>query len=126
MISNITAGTKKQIDTVIQANIIPSLINLLNEAPFVIRKEAAWAIVNATSGGNRSQIQYLVNRGVIGPLVSLLDTRNEKILLVAMDGLYNILKCGENKKMTKIKTLVIIVTNLLETNLQILLKWHMV
>ena len=95
MISNITAGTEEQIETVVLSNIFPSLINLLEKAPFDIRKEAAWAISNATSGGSKHQIQYLVHRGVVTPLVSLLKLNNPTVLLVAMEGLGNILKCGE-------------------------------
>jgi len=46
---------------VIDANIFPVLINILGHAEFKTRKEAAWAITNATSGGTAEQIQYLVN-----------------------------------------------------------------
>jgi importin subunit alpha-1 len=43
-ISNITAGNKEQIQVVVENNIIPPLIQLLTNAEFDIRKEAAWAI----------------------------------------------------------------------------------
>ncbi|XP_052619533.1 importin subunit alpha-1a-like [Lactuca sativa] len=56
-ISNITAGNKEQIQTVIEANIIGPLIHLLQNAEFDIKKEAAWAISNATSGGSHDQIK---------------------------------------------------------------------
>ena len=96
MISNITAGTEDQIDCVIKNNIFPSLIQLSEKAPFEIRKEVAWAISNATGGGSKIQIEYLVDKGVIQPLVSLLESSYPKMLLVAMEGLNNILKCGED------------------------------
>ena len=95
MISNIAAGTEKQIDSVINSNIFPSLIKLLDKAPCEIRKEAAWAITNATSGGNKKQIEYLVHKGVILQLVSLLESNDPKVLLITMEALSNILKCGE-------------------------------
>ena len=101
MISNITAGTEDQIDRVICSNIIPSLRNLLEKAPFEVRKEVAWAITNATTGGNNVQIRYLVHTGLIPPIVSLLELNNPRILLVAMEGLHNILKCGEDIKNAK-------------------------
>ena len=50
-ISNITAGNREQIQTVVDANIFPVLIEILSRAEFKTRKEAAWAITNATSGG---------------------------------------------------------------------------
>lgn len=43
---------------VIEANIILPLVQLLQHAEFDIKKEAAWAISNATSGGSHEQIQY--------------------------------------------------------------------
>ena len=42
---------------VIDANIIPSLVDILGKAEFKTRKEAAWAITNATSGGSPEQIR---------------------------------------------------------------------
>jgi len=44
---------------VIEANIILPLVNLLQHAEFDIKKEAAWAISNATSAGSHEQIQYV-------------------------------------------------------------------
>lgn len=43
---------------VIEANIVPPLLYLLQNAEFDIKKEAAWAISNATSGGAHDQIRY--------------------------------------------------------------------
>ena len=45
--------------SVIEAGIIPPLIYLLQNAEFEIKKEAAWAISNATSGGTHDQIKYI-------------------------------------------------------------------
>ncbi|CAA2957591.1 importin subunit alpha-like [Olea europaea subsp. europaea] len=57
-ISNITAGNKDQIQSVVEAGIISPLVQLLQNAEFEIKKEAAWAISNATSGGTHEQIKY--------------------------------------------------------------------
>ena len=43
---------------VIEAGIIAPLVNLLQNAECDIKKEAAWAISNATSGGSPDQIKY--------------------------------------------------------------------
>ena len=45
------------LQAVIDANIFPVLIEILNRAEFKTRKEAAWAITNATSGGSPEQIR---------------------------------------------------------------------
>jgi len=64
------------------------------------RKEACWAISNATSGGLQKpeQIRYLVQQGCIKPLCDLLACPDNKIIQVALDGLENILKVGEMDK----------------------------
>jgi len=95
-ISNITAGNADQIQQVIEANIIPPLVQTLKTADFDIQKEAAWAISNATSGGREDQIRYLVDDcGVIAPLCDLFTCPEAKIIIVAMEGIENILKVGK-------------------------------
>ncbi|KAK6327958.1 hypothetical protein J4Q44_G00036040 [Coregonus suidteri] len=96
-VSNITAGNRAQIQTVIDANIFPVLIDILQKAEFRTRKEAAWAITNATSGGMPEQIRYLVNLGCIKPLCDLLTVMDSKIVQVALNGLENILRLGDQE-----------------------------
>ncbi|KZC09861.1 PREDICTED: importin subunit alpha-7-like [Dufourea novaeangliae] len=94
-VSNITAGNPQQIQTVIDVQIFPVLIDILGKAEFKTRKEAAWAITNATSGGTPEQISYLVKEGCIPPLCDLLTVMDPKIIQVALNGLENILRLGE-------------------------------
>eukprot|EP00986_Skeletonema_menzelii_P004508 scaffold1543_cov128-Skeletonema_menzelii.AAC.3 len=96
-ISNITAGNKDQIQAVVDNNIIPPLVQLLTNAEFDIRKEAAWAISNATSGGSPQQIKFLVTQGCIRPLCDLLTVNDAKIVTIALEGLENILKVGQDE-----------------------------
>merc|ERR1719473_1118435 len=100
-ISNITAGDKEQIQAVVDANIVPPLIDLLTNAEFDIKKEAAWAISNATSGGSPEQIRYLVVSGCIKPLCDLLDAKDARIVTVALEGLENILRVGQEGAQAK-------------------------
>ncbi|ETN64894.1 importin alpha-7 subunit [Anopheles darlingi] len=99
-ISNIAAGNRHQIQATIDANIFPSIIELLGKADFKTRKEAAWAITNATSGGTVEQIKHLVDAGCIPPMCELLTVMDPKIVTVALNGLENILKAG-NQQQTK-------------------------
>eukprot|EP01126_Amoeba_proteus_P047924 TRINITY_DN550_c0_g1_i3.p1 TRINITY_DN550_c0_g1~~TRINITY_DN550_c0_g1_i3.p1 ORF type:complete len:516 (+),score=83.97 TRINITY_DN550_c0_g1_i3:80-1627(+) len=94
-ISNITAGNRLQIQAVIDADIIPRLIQLLDNQDFDIRKEAAWALSNATSGGSSEQIKYMVDNHLIEPMCDLLSCADARIILVALEGLENLLKVGE-------------------------------
>lgn len=91
-ISNITAGSSDQIQTVVESNIIQPLVELLTHGEFDVKKEAAWAISNATSGGTPEQIKFLVSQGVIKPLCDLLEVKDVKIVMVALEGLENILE----------------------------------
>ena len=93
-ISNITAGTSEQIQSVIDAEVFPKLIDMLVHADFDIQKEAAWAVSNATSGGSPQQIVYIVQQGAIEPLCNLLEVKDTKVVTVALEGIENILKVG--------------------------------
>lgn len=97
-ISNITAGNPDQIAAVIDANIIPPLVEILKQEEFDIQKEAAWGISNATSGGRDDQIRHLVAQGVIKPLCDLFICQDAKIVMVAMEGIENILRVGETDR----------------------------
>ena len=81
----------------IENNIIPPLIQLLSNAEFDIRKEAAWAISNATSGGNEQQIKFLVQQGCIRPLCDLLTKSDPEIVTIALKGIENILRVGKEE-----------------------------
>ena len=88
------AGNKDQIQAIIDAGIIAPLVHLLATAEFDIKKEAAWALSNATSGGTHPQIRYLVSQGTIKPMCDLLACADARIVSVALEGLENILKVG--------------------------------
>jgi len=98
-ISNITAGSVNQIEAVIKNNLFQPVIHLMQRGEFDVKKEAAWAVSNATSGGNPKQIRYLVTLDVISSLCDLLNSNNVKVIMVALEGLENILKVGENDKL---------------------------
>ncbi|KHN76838.1 Importin subunit alpha-6 [Toxocara canis] len=97
-LSNILAGNRKQIQTVIDAHILPSLIHVLASGDFKTRKEACWAIGNALSGGNAAQVATVVREGAILPLCDLLTVMEPKIVNVALNALDCILRHGENIK----------------------------
>ncbi|XP_075164343.1 karyopherin alpha1 [Haematobia irritans] len=95
-ISNIAAGNRQQIQAVIDANIFPILINIMLQTnDYKTRKEAAWAITNATSSGTAEQIRYLVHVGCIFPMCDFLTVVDSDVVQVALNALENILKAGE-------------------------------
>ncbi|RZC76450.1 hypothetical protein C5167_000541 [Papaver somniferum] len=105
-VGSIVTGDDRQTQSVTVADIIDPLIHLLQNAEFDIKKEAAWAISNATSGGSHEQIKYVfvlfflgsVLRGCIKPLCDLLIYPDARIVTVCLEGLENILKVGEVEK----------------------------
>jgi len=97
-ISNITAGSVEQIQAVIENNIFQPVIQLLQRGEFDVKKEAAWAVSNATSGGSAEQIRCLVEINAIPALCDFLNCNNIKAIMVALEGLENILKVGEADK----------------------------
>ncbi|KAG9455653.1 hypothetical protein H6P81_000161 [Aristolochia fimbriata] len=94
-ISNITAGNLVQIQAVINAGMIPPLVNLLRTADFTVKKEAAWAISNLTSRGVHDQIKYVASQGCIKPLCDLLLCADARTVIVCLIALENILMVGE-------------------------------
>ncbi|RZC83844.1 hypothetical protein C5167_046630 [Papaver somniferum] len=96
-VGNIVTGDDRQTQSVIVADIIGPLIHLLQNAEFDIKKEAAWAISNATSVGSHEQIKYVL-RGCIKPLCDLLICPDARIVTVCLEDLENILIVGEAEK----------------------------
>ena len=66
-LSNITAGNQQQVQSVIEAGLVPMVIGHLSKGEFQTQKEAAWAISNLTISGNKTQVAHLVTQGVIPP-----------------------------------------------------------
>lgn len=58
-LSNITAGNKHQVQAVIDANLLPMIIDQLRKGEFQTQKEAAWAISNLTISGTKQQVSQI-------------------------------------------------------------------
>ncbi|OIR57392.1 MAG: Importin alpha subunit [Amphiamblys sp. WSBS2006] len=98
MVSNITAGTPAQIKAVFNSGVVPSIVEHILTSEFKIRKEACWALSNATSPRNEHPeiIEFLVENGAIEAFCKVLDCKDQKIIVVALSGLENILESGED------------------------------
>ncbi|KFQ23977.1 Importin subunit alpha-1 [Mesitornis unicolor] len=93
--SNITAGRQDQIQQVVDHGLVPYLIGILRKGDFKTQKEAVWAVTNYTSGGTIDQIVYLVQAGVVEPLLNLLSAKDSKTVLVILDAISNIFLAAE-------------------------------
>ena len=94
-ISNINGGTKTQIAAVLEAGLMPALVDALANADFDVKKEAAWAISNATCGQVPEHIKYMVETGAMKPLCDLLEVQDARMITVALDAIENVLKVGQ-------------------------------
>ncbi|RAW37323.1 hypothetical protein PC110_g6406 [Phytophthora cactorum] len=94
-LSNIAAGTVDQIQCVLDSGCIPSLMGLAasDATDAEVKSEACWVVLNATSCGSDSQIEYLVNQGCIQILGNLLEETS--MVMMALEGLERILQVGE-------------------------------
>jgi hypothetical protein len=97
-LSNITAGTKLQVQSVIDAGLIPQVIHLLAKGDLATRREAAWCINNLSLSGKREQVAYVLQQGVLVPFIQLLNTDDPQILVVVLDGINNILKMASSNE----------------------------
>lgn len=75
--------------------IIDKLIHILQLDDNEIKKEAVWAVSNCTASATFHQFTNLVERGIIKALLQTLKMQEPRVLAVALEGLDNILKSGE-------------------------------
>lgn len=86
-LSNITAGNQSQVQAIIDAGLLPKIIQNLSKGEFQTQKEAAWAISNLTISGSREQVAQLIQEGVIPPFCELLSCKDTQVINVS-DKLY--------------------------------------
>nr|BAJ34004.1 unnamed protein product [Eutrema halophilum] len=88
-IGNIVTGDDVQTQTVIDFQVLPSLLNLVtNTYKKSIKKEACWTISNITAGSS-NQIQAVIEAGLIQPLVWLLHNAEFEVKKEAAWGISN-------------------------------------
>jgi len=95
VVSIITAGNKTQIQSVIDEDLVPTLmLMVLKESPDV-STEAILAIANITAGGTKEQIEYLVSKGVLNMFKDFLQKKNKAGIKPLLKALQNILSTDD-------------------------------
>ena len=59
-----------------------------------LKQEAVWCLSNSTAQATPEQIKILVEKGTIQAIASVLDSREPRTLVVALEGINFILKAG--------------------------------
>uniref|UniRef100_A0A7E4ZUJ3 Importin subunit alpha n=1 Tax=Panagrellus redivivus TaxID=6233 RepID=A0A7E4ZUJ3_PANRE len=80
LLSNILAGTENQIKAVIDANVMPMVLQHLRHGDFKVQSEAAWAVGNLCHSGNAHQVYYLVELDFWECVVPVLNIRHVEFL----------------------------------------------
>ena len=78
---------------VIDNEIFPILIVLCESSQHNIKKEAIWALANATSGGTKAQMDFLFKLGLVKTLNNVLASVSEgdvEIMAISLEALINI------------------------------------
>ena len=94
VVSNILAGTAEHIQAAIDANLVQMLVSVLHKGSNDAKREACWALCNATVKGSPAQILHMVRCNMIPKLVAMVIFKDPKIELVAMDGIENVLRAS--------------------------------
>lgn len=96
-LSNVTAGSKDLIQQVINAGLIDELIERVKTDDPLVQNEAVWALANTSQNASPEQATSLVGKDIINALCSVLDSSSQsQLLMVAMTGLANMLKFGQD------------------------------
>lgn len=82
-LSNITAGNKQQVQAVIDAGLLPKIVENLSKGEFQTQKEAAWAVSNLSISGTKDQVHTLIACGVIPPFCNLLSCKDTQVINVS-------------------------------------------
>jgi len=102
-LSNIAAGTTTQIQAVIDSGAIPLIMKLANasETEQEVKSEASWVILNASSCGNDSQIEFLIKEGCVRVLVNLLE--ESSMVVMALEGIERVLQTEETQEISAVE-----------------------
>jgi hypothetical protein len=94
-LSNLTADSEGLITAVMAAGLMPALIAAMRHAHDAVRKEAAWAVSNAITGGTREHQHVIAAFGCGGPLCDVLELHEEALYPHILESLVRILRFGQ-------------------------------
>ncbi|XP_042234031.1 importin subunit alpha-4-like isoform X2 [Homarus americanus] len=95
-VSNILAGPFDQIQMVIDADLLPVMVEASQKFDFIVKKEISWGFSNMTQAGTKEHIEALVSVGGVTVLVDTLSSLDQQVVLAAAEGIKNILEKSDD------------------------------
>lgn len=95
VLSNLTAGNTQQLQQCIDGGVIEKLTHVLIHDNATVKMEAVWALSNATAIATPEQMDFMVKKDLIRALSECLKIDEVSIIAISMQGVSNILKCGQ-------------------------------
>ncbi|VDK56891.1 unnamed protein product [Anisakis simplex] len=103
MMSNILAGTQSQIQSLLNARLLPVIFTALRDGDFRSKFEASWAVSNLAHGGSAAQIMELCSEEYVTVLCNLLKLPNADFVCNLLDTLLAMLRNVQNLYPDKLK-----------------------
>ena len=94
IISNVAAGTQKQIVALLNENFYDDLVQIIKNDSQDIVKEACWGICNLSSVGDKELMESMLNREYIEVLSSIIKSNELKLIAIGIEALENVLEFG--------------------------------
>jgi len=92
LISNILAGTREQIQSVIDSGLLPLLVSILEKGDHRSQCEAGWAFANLAHGGSVNQILEICRvKGCVESLCSSLKVKNNEFVCNLLETLFSVM-----------------------------------
>lgn len=89
--SNISSGISSNISAFLSTNIFPTLIQLSMNDNILVSKEILWVISNLSSSCTDEQCNYLISSNCLEPLVFYLKENDNKIQIISLTAIKNLL-----------------------------------
>ena len=97
ILSNVLCGTPDQIRVVLDAGLVPPLVNNLGAPEFEVRKEATWGVANLALKAPLDVIRFLVETcGAIDALAHVMAAEEERACVLALEAIGPILAAGKH------------------------------
>ncbi|BFZ17287.1 hypothetical protein BsWGS_20326 [Bradybaena similaris] len=92
LLANIARGSPEQIQAVINCNLLPLVVEVLNTGDVKSQRQAVWVIIGLTKRGTLEHIIYVVQCGALKSLCDLLTTKEATLLYDVLHGIFSVLK----------------------------------